>query len=337
MRCSVLSSSRSNGRLNMSIRNDDDPRALLGEVPRLDKVLVPLDGTPHSERVFGLVRAILSRQETELVLLAVLPRDEAWVKCQDDSVELTCDYLDWRRQLLAKHLGRVRYAIRVGDPAEEIARFAEEFEPSLIAMSTHGRSGLERLRWGSVTEGVLRRSRFPVLAVSPTGRDALEKPRVIQVHNILVALDGSVRSGGILPTVIGLARLCNSVVTLVHVNETPRAHLGAETWDPATPPVADGALESWRAAVAASGVSVRAITVSGSPVSSILAAASDHASDLVALTTHGRSGLPRLVLGSVAEQVLRRCPCPVLVQRTVEAAPVRSGEIGSLWRRRGIS
>ncbi len=304
----------------------DSASGTLGTLPELNRILVPLDGTLLSERIFGLARWVPARRNTELVLLSVLKRGEAWAQEQDDTVESTCDYLDWRRHLLLEdYPGRVRYAIRVGDPADEIVQFADEFEPSLIAMATHGRAGLARWRRGSVTETVLRRSRFPVLTANPEGLNAIDELHPVTFRKILVALDGSERSARVLPTVVAIAQLHGSSVTLLHILEVPAAY--PPPLVPTTPPFSEGfVLEPWRSALAAAGVSVEAVSIVGSPAATILATVRDRSADLLALATHGRSGLPRLVFGSVAEQVIRHCRCPVLVQRTAELPAEDAGE-----------
>jgi nucleotide-binding universal stress UspA family protein len=299
----------------------------LAGVPRINRVLVPLDGTLHSERIFGLVRGLLARHETELVLVAVLTRDHEEALGHEDTVESTCDYLDWRRQLLGEAAGRVKYVIRVGDPADAIVTLADELEVSLIAMATHGRAGLERWLKGSVTEDVLRRARAPVLTANPAALDALAEPRLQQCRNILVALDGSRRSSRVLPSVIALAYIYDATVTLLYADE-PIVWAAGIPGTFVTMPPQDGEelLESWRCAVSACGVKVNTVSVAGAPVEAILTAAKEREADLVALTTHGRSGVARLVHGSVAEQVLRRSPCPVLIQRTVETPDAEPAE-----------
>ena len=290
------------------------------------RILVPLDGTKLSEGVFTLVRWLLGRKQADVKLLTVLSRDETWT---DDPVELACDYLEWRRQALLEAGARVRYAIRVGDPAEQILAASEDFQPNIIAMATHGRTGINRWRRGSVTEQVLRRATVPVLAVNPGGLQEAEKPRLLHFGRILVPLDGSDRAAEILPAVAELARLYDSVVTLLHVEEpiVVPTMLPANVGDfPRSNGLGPAALEPYREALAAVGVNAIVRTIVGSALAEILRIANEETFDLVALTTHGRTGVARLILGSIAEHVLRHCTVPVLLKRTVPIAVPTAAE-----------
>ncbi|HZV01043.1 MAG TPA: universal stress protein [Planctomycetota bacterium] len=294
----------------------DRPLAAEIALHSFDRILVPLDGSKLSEGAFHLVRWFVERQQADVKLLTVLSSQEDWT---DNPVEETCDYLDWRRRALAEFGSRVRYAIRVGDPADEILAESDSSEPDLIVMATHARRGLDRWRHGSVTERVIRGARVPVLAANPTGLEESDKPRLLRLGRILVPLDGSARATEILPPVAELARLYHSVVTLLHVQ--------APIVVPSMIPVEVGSardtgrpiLEPWREALAAAGAHAVTRTIVGSAPAEILRIANEESYDLVALTTHGRSGFARFMLGSIAEHTLRQCRCPVLLKRTVPA------------------
>jgi len=285
------------------------------------KILVPLDGSGLSERIFDLIRWVLERKQTEVKLLTVLSLDER--RTVESPVESACDYLDSKREALLDYGARVRFAIRVGDASEQILAEAEEYAPSIIAMATHGRTWVDRLRWGSVTESVLRGANVPVLAANPIGLEEAAKPRLLNLSRILVPLDGSSRSTEVLAAVAELARLYKSVVTLLHVEEptivpsmismSPGITWGAEE-------IGRRILEPGRRALVAAGVEVLTRTIVGSAPKEILRIANEESFDLVALTTHGRAGFARLVRGSIAERILRHCACPVLMKRTIPAA-----------------
>ena len=136
----------------------------------LDRILVPLDGSAMSDRVFALVRRILVRQDAEVILLRVLPepggRKGSWDRMQE--VDRARGHLRGIANRLAAQGADARWDLRSGEPVAEILQFAFHFRPSLIAMGTHGRTGLARLIRGSVAEGVLRESPYPLLLANVT-------------------------------------------------------------------------------------------------------------------------------------------------------------------------
>jgi len=289
----------------------------------LNKILIPLDGSGMSERILDLIRWVLGRKQAEVKLLTVVSADEGWT-VEESPVESACDYLNGRREALLGYGARVRYAIRVGDASEQILADAEEYGPSLIAMATHGRRGIDRLRRGSVTERVLRGANTPVLAANPSGLEENSKPRLLNFGSILVPLDGSWRATEVLPAVSELARLHGSVVTLLHVEEPiiVPSIVPVSLGDlPRAGEVGRSMLEPWREALVAAGVTTMVRTITGFAPTEILRIANEEGFDLVALTTHGRTGLARLALGSIAEHVLRRCARPVLLKRTLPSTP----------------
>ena len=142
------------------------------------KVLVPLDGSRFGEQAIGAVTRFTGADRREVVLLQVVAPVNPAPLMRDDSVpRRTLEtryskanaYLDGVRKRLGRRGVPVRTLVRSGDPAEEILGCAKAEGASLIAMSTHGRSGLRRTLFGSVAEAVVRRSPLPVLIVRATG------------------------------------------------------------------------------------------------------------------------------------------------------------------------
>ena len=277
----------------------------------MKRVLVPHDGSATSASILAHVRRLTQGQETEAILLRVVePGAES----------------DARRQMAAASLAEVESALEAeglnssfkvydGDPAEGILEAVKELKPDLLAMSTHGRSGLSRLLRGSVAERVMRNCPVPILLCNPNTQDLPAFGR------ILVALDGSQRAEQALPLVHELARRERSTVVLLTIEEW----LYSETEQPAPDPDSLwneqhqqqrlGLIEGARANLEAAGITVETQAAHGVPAHEILEAA-DHA-DLVVMTTHGRTGAARWLFGSVAETVARACTRPLLVVRTV--------------------
>src|SRR5690606_4787778 len=104
-----------------------------------------------------------------------------------------------------------------GDPVEEIVAEAERLQPELVAMATHGRSGLTRFVRGSVAEQVIRACPAPVLVANPRALDGMGEGRELRFRRILVPVDGSDVSLGVLPLVEDLGRLYDSEVLLLRV------------------------------------------------------------------------------------------------------------------------
>jgi nucleotide-binding universal stress UspA family protein len=197
------------------------------------------------------------------------------------------------------------YLLREGDPAEEILRTAEERRCDLIVLGTHGRTGLGRAVMGSVAEAVLRRAACPVVSVRA---DASLKT----AQTILYATDLSDLSDHAFPIARALAREHRASLVILHVYAPPMSHAEEVARRPP-----DSYVDSlWEAlhryAVSDAGVKVTHRLAEGDPVKEIVQAARELKCDLIVLGTHGRTGLRRVLMGSVAESVLRRAPCPVV-------------------------
>lgn len=289
-----------------------DPR----QAPVLKRILVPLDGSALADRILTCVWRILRRQDAEVKLLRVLPASglRAPDRILPGEAEPPVQHIERIAAFLRGRGVRAGFDFMYGDPAEGILRYADDFEPSLVAMSTHGHTGLKRLVRGSVAERVLRRARHPLLLANPRGLDAEEGPAHEPFRRILAPLDGSEISSRVLPLVRDFAAIYGAEVVLLHV-EAVQPPLGDIPW---APPAGNSAalLEPHRDYLARGGVSARVRTSLGFPTAGILSAVAAEKADLVAMATHGRSGIARWFHGSVAEEVLRRCPRPVLFERT---------------------
>lgn len=197
-----------------------------------------------------------------------------------------------------------------GKPAREIVAYADE-HADLIAMGTHGRTGLGRYLVGSVTTSVVRTANVPVLSVRLT-----DPPRPTSYTEILVATDGTAGSTGAIEHSVEIADRHDAMLRALYVVDTK---LGAST------PVQnvleqDGkrAVSEVTTAAQAAGVSTNEQIVTGVPYRKILSAIDEHDVDLLVIGTHGRTGLDRLVLGSVAERLIRTADVPVLTVRATE-------------------
>ena len=293
-------------------------------------LLVPLDRSSFAEQALPLALAIARRAHARLDLVEVHalyaledptagrarfePERDAQRKQQEQL------YLDatatWLTSVSPAAVstgvlaGSVVLAETVADSILERARAGKA---DLIVMASHGRGPLRRFVAGSVADELIRRAGVPVLLVRPG-----ETPPAIfpepTLENILIPLDGSALAEQVLGPALDLARLMEARCTLLRVIE-PRSpsHNGA----PGGPPKEAAAyLKRVAARVREQGVPARArVVVARNVAEAILEEAAAQASDLIALATHGRGGLTRLLRGSVADQLVRAAASPVLVYR----------------------
>lgn len=275
----------------------------------LECVLVPLDGSPLSEAAMPVAAQVARDHEAEVVLVEVL--EGQGTPGSEMEAEHKADVYLRRMadRLRDRGLVRVRTTIWHGEAAQAIANAVTRERVDLVVMSTHGRSGLDRLRFGSVAESVVRKAPVPALLV----RDVATWTRG-GIDRILVPLDWSVASEGVLPIVSCLAGPFDFEVQLLHVVENVRPFPDSPATDKAVYyQEAEAYLAQVAAPLEARGVRVIRSVRHGFAAEVIPAVAAESKSGLVAMSTHGRSGLGRLFLGSVSERVLRSVSVPVLL------------------------
>jgi nucleotide-binding universal stress UspA family protein len=190
-------------------------------------------------------------------------------------------------------------------------------------MATHGRSGINRWLLGSVAEKVLRGGTNPMLLVRATEEGKTEGTATLK--SIVVPLDGSELAEGVLPAVTELAKTLKLGVVLFRAYNIPyNAYAGGEgyyavNYEELLTAMKDEAvdyLEKKTEAVKKSGVAeVSYVAKEGFAADEIISLAHKSPDNLIAMCTHGRSGVKRWMLGSVAETVVRHSADPVLVLR----------------------
>jgi nucleotide-binding universal stress UspA family protein len=299
-----------------------------------NKLLVPLDGSPHSEIALSVAGCLAERAQAQLRLMHVLDfvapapiapgLDAAWQGCAHSDAQC---YLDSRAAQLQTSGIDVSTVVIEGEAAFVIPDAAHEWDASLIVMSTHGHGPMTRAWLGGVADSVVRSARIPILLLRPVLGDSATTP-VGAFKHVLVLLDGSSLAERIVPHALTLARLCNAHVTLLQVVHpwvmparplAAAAHQpelratviaqrreGAQTYLTDIAVRLEGEMEQVTSAV---------IVAEAGDAAEILKYAEQQAADVIALATHGRAGLKRLVLGSVADKVMRGASVPVLVLR----------------------
>ena len=306
------------------------------------KILVPLDGSPLAETVLPRAAA-WARATSGVVLLtrvsapAMVAPPTAWtiptplVGYEDTlhDMDLARDYLTDVALRLTTAGVEVETTGLDGDPAAAIVAYAEDHpEVTLIAMATHGRSGLSRWVLGSVAEKVLHAAPVPLLLVRP---DSTAEPAAQQtgIGTILVPLDGSIFAEQALESAYGVAHATGAALLLVSALPVPDDMAATDAGlTPAPVPAQYQAevaqltayLEGQAQRLRLAGIVVETQIVSGRPADAILRAGAEAHADLIVMATHGRSGLQRLWLGSVAMKVVQGAILPVLMVRAREAA-----------------
>lgn len=284
------------------------------------KILCPTDFSPGSRQAVQVATRIASESNAELVLVhswhipplayseftypAELMQELASVAkgSLDDAV----------RESAALGAKNVRGKLGAGVPWTEIVSVLEHGAYDLCVMATHGRTGISRVLVGSVAEKVIRYSPCPVLAVRP---DTQAKP----FRRVLVPTDFSDDAEQALDLAADVV-VPDGVINLLHVVELPIANTGGVPdvdWARDLDMRAVVALERSAERVRGQGKAhVETVERIGYPGAEILRALDDDPRiDLVVMGTHGRTGIKRALMGSVAEKIVRHARCPVLVAR----------------------
>ena len=289
------------------------------------KILVPLDGSTLSEGILPYVRSMARAIHVPVELFRV--NDPAQPRAYVPTVQVG-EYLE---KIAASFFGTtdLKCTVELGTPADMIVDRAAEQPGTLIAMTTHGYSGPQRWLLGSVAEKVLHVTTNDLLLVRPAGRETSGEARL---NTVLVPLDGSELAEKVLPMVTNLAACLKLEAVLVHVLirfyfGSPDAFLpmfGAnipnqqELWAQASAEARQYLSEKVEQLRAAGLPHVSSVLIEGSAegaAAAIVDLARKTSENLVAMSTHGRSGIGRWMLGSVTERVVRHSTDPVLVIR----------------------
>jgi nucleotide-binding universal stress UspA family protein len=296
------------------------------------KVLVPLDGSKTAEKVLPYARYLAGKFKIPVELLAVIDIAEmaAHISAEkvrhldtmiEDGVRASTSYL--RGIATTFRDANVTCTVEKDRAENAIIGKGEADSAMLIAMATHGRSGLNRFLLGSVTEKVLRGTVNPLLLVRAT--EAAKAEGEAMIKSVVVPLDGSELAESVIPMMAGLAKALDLEVVLIRAYHIPyNSYAGddgsyAVNYDELIASVRDEAkeyIEKKVAEVKKLGVAkVSAITKEGFAGDEIIAAGRKTPDSLIAMCSHGRSGVKRWMLGSVTETVVRHAGEPVLVVR----------------------
>lgn len=278
----------------------------------MQQILVALDGSAESEQILDEVVRIAGRG-VGIDLAHVVPAYNRPIPGAGINVdELASLYLENVAERLQDR--KVRIFVLRGSPEEEIPKAALTLGADLLAMTTHGRRGLSHLLMGSVAEIVVRNSPVPVLMTRP-GLQAPRRP----IERILVPFDGTAASSEVFDTVQTLAAGRQVEILLLQVI-TPLVADSATLAFMPTPEDPALTLEDHVLQLRKGGLQVTPVVAHGDPATQILEQAGKLQVDLIAMSTSGRKGLSRLLLGSVAEQVVRKMDRPVVLHRVAPSS-----------------
>jgi nucleotide-binding universal stress UspA family protein len=283
-----------------------------------DTILVPTDGSKCADMAAEYAKDLATRYGATVHALCVVdsrtlenaPHYEQIKEERTELAERTC------ADISAADVP-VERAVRTDVPHEAILEYATGQEIDIIVMGTHGRTGVERYLLGSVTEKVLRLSDVPVLTVKAEDEDAVTYP----YSDVLVPTDGSDGAAAAIDPAVDIARTYDarlhalSVVDAMAMGIDVRSAGIAERLEDA----ARTAVETVEERAAAASVSAIDTDVEyGTPYREIRSYVDANDIDLVVMGTHGRSGIERYLLGSVAEKTVRTSPVPVMTIRRSE-------------------
>ncbi len=299
---------------------------------KLKKILATTDFSDLSRQAFPAAAALARRFGAELHVVHMLDAVPPEVFFSAEGVQTYSPDVDMPlrvREALARlvadepsfaGLDVKTHLLQGGDVQERLIRFQREHAIDLTLVSTHGRGGLQHFFLGSFAEKVVRLSSTPVLTYRKREGATGFEPR-----RILVPYDFSEHSRATLDAVRFFAEAFHSAVRLQHVLELlpdlaliPWEEIPAEEIESrraGAPERGKAELQSIIAEAFAGMPDVDAVADFGTPFVDIVRGARDFDADLIIMATHGWTGIRHMLLGSVAEKVVRKAPCSVLTIR----------------------
>jgi nucleotide-binding universal stress UspA family protein len=296
-------------------------------------LLVPLDRSSLAEQALPLALTIARRANARLDLVEVhaqyaledstagwLPfepdRDAEWKSQEQLYLAATAKWLTSLSPVSVTATILPGSTVLPATVADSVLDRARTGKADLIVMTTHGRGPLSNFGVGSVADELIRRAGLPILLV----RSSQKAPEIVPepvLDNILIPLDGSAMAEQVLEPALDLALLMEARCTLLEVIETRSSPDESGVRDSPEKTKAEAYLVRVAARVNEQGVQVHTrVVVAHHAVEAILEEARAQGSNVIAMATHGRGGLKRLLLGSVADKVIRGASIPVLVLRS---------------------
>lgn len=296
----------------------------------IDSILFPTDFSDVAEGAFAHAAHLALQSHATIHVFNVVSPDEAPdtnpmdflpvdpTQGGDSPSDAAVQHMDVKTATQERGTVPVIYTQRdSASPSEAIIDYATDRDMDVVVMGTHGRQGMERLLSGSVSEEVVRGAPCPVFTVLPSA----EESGVPTISRVLAPVDLSEQSSMVVDHAAALSDAYGTPLDLLHVVEEaayPSAY-GLDTTSPTLPDVQDRAREALE--TLASELEMRTDPVNihvlaGNAARDIVEFADKHEADLIVMATHGRTGLDRFLIGSVAEKVVRQAPCPVFTLKS---------------------
>ncbi len=293
-----------------------------------DRILVPLDGSPESEKIRSWVVGLASELESVVDLLAVI--DPSKLKQSDASQdretvaeeesEFARNYLRTQADWLQERNVTVASHVTTGDPAETIVDQARELDSKLIAMVTHRRSAVMRGILGSVSDRVLHSTGVPIMLARPGEVAGFEDGEGLP-RKVIVPLDGSNFAEGAIPVAEAIASHTSGEVIYLSGTAPNTSYSAYALADPVVEIEGEsrpggktgGYLQRVADRSIRRGITASFVNIRETAAEAIIHEVSKSSDRMVVMTSHGASGIKRWLLGSVADKVIRTSEHPVLV------------------------
>jgi nucleotide-binding universal stress UspA family protein len=307
-------------------------------------IVVPLDGSVLAEQALEPAHYLAHRLHATIEVVQVFePEVETPFVSGAPPIDMRLD-ADLRNEALAYvesvaeregRAGDVRMTAKLleGDAVETLAAHLAALDHPLVVMTTHGRSGIGRVLLGSVTDALIRSATVPVLAIRV--KKKAEAPVATRFGRVLVPIAGAdfgtdigERTSDVFGTKDVEYILLHAVIPAPLIPPVPDAAIVPPVLDlDAEEEAARNLLDALADPLRARGAHVRTrVVIDVDPAHAILDAVTDVSSDVISMATHGYRGIKRLVLGSVADNVLHHAPVPVLLVRPPESAELMDDE-----------
>jgi nucleotide-binding universal stress UspA family protein len=294
-------------------------------------IMVPTDGSGFDREAIRVALRIAERTEAKVRLVRVFSTGSFFgFAAAAEGTAIAADVVRSEREkalgelyALAAECRNVSEAditvdLHAGPVTDVLESYARRHDVDLIVMSTHGRSGISRLSLGSVTDSLIRHTTIPVLVVKPP-TSYLNPSIGGPFKRIVVPLDGSTLAEEILARAMTLAKLEDAEITLLHVL-TPKPYSEGEIRDPSSSWLDEEISEAQEyllriaKKLRGNGVPIATdIVISDNVANAIGDFAGREKADLIAIATHGRGGLARMLRGSVADAVMHSAQTSMLV------------------------
>ena len=292
----------------------------MAPIDTFDTVLVPLEGSELSERALPVAQDLVDRQGGRIVLSrAAVAHVPPGIDPSEQQIAVVGEAEGYLQSVVDRydlHHDTVDLAVPYGPAAGSILLEIDLRRADLVVMSSHGRGGLKRAILGSVAADVINKSSVPVLVIPGA---APSNVRIPVAPRAVVGIDGSQLSLSVLADVMRLIGARKGSIVLTHAL-APRPmiapHIVSSPGDVGySESDVHDYLEQVRGEIPSHSVDVQIRVARGDPATVILQAADELNADLVAVATHGRANLGKLLMGSVAQQVSQSAGLPVIVRR----------------------